>query len=651
MKVLYSHIKELVPGLTAGPKEVGEVLTMTGFMMDSFEEVTFQGEIDYLLGLEVRQNRADCTAVWGVAKEVAAYYGLIAVIPQLNINNLKSGDLKIKITAKDDVKRIKAVRIKGVKNQKSPAWLEEFLGFYDINSVNLLVDLSNYVMIMTGYTSHLLDLEKMQGDLNWSLNKKKVEITSLDGTQVVLEGGELVISDDKQILALAGIVGCQAAGISMTTQELILEMALYDRYLIKQNSRRLAIVTEASNRLSRDLDPLSLENACAYLTDLIVMMAGGEVVAETDYENKVKSSEAIVLKPNLISSFAGVTIENEQSMEILKSLRFQVEIESDKWLVTPPSDRLDINEPEDLIEEVIRMYRYDKIAHDRVPALMAVKDITNPLYWAKDRLRQYLVARGFDEILSQPLVSTELNELTNYIGWEQILTQNSVNEDFPALRLSLASGLFKQYQVFTKKNVAPIKIFEIGKVFGRIDNKYLEAENLAWLISVSDGSKALNQLRLEVETVLGQLGLCEVEYEKMSKSPRLANSNSCFVIKFEGQDLGVIYKTNLVEADAVYLAEINLEILIKLLSEPKVSAIYELNHKLVVLDANVEVVNADLEQRLAEIKTELGWECLWSLQVIDSYQLEETCRYTVRVTYRGLTDQEAKAVHQRIFQL
>ena len=226
MKALYSEIKKLVPNLKAGPREAGEVLSLIGFMMDDLEKVQYQGKENYLIGLEVRQNRADCLSIIGVARELAAYYGLEMKLPEIKPPTFGEKEIEIKVEAADFVKRISAVEIGNLKNGESPAWLKEFLNLYDFNSVNLLVDLSNYVMICAGYPSHLMDKEKIYGDqISWAINRDFEKITTLDGSEIELnknsKNGELIIRDGKNILALAGIVGGQAAEISSETGSII----------------------------------------------------------------------------------------------------------------------------------------------------------------------------------------------------------------------------------------------------------------------------------------------------------------------------------------------------------------------------------------------------------------------------------------------
>lgn len=648
MKVLYSKIKELVPDLTANPREVAEVLTMIGMMVDGFRELEYMGQKDYLLSLETR-NRVDCWSLWGVARELAAYYNLKTKIPN-PLETRVAKELHIVVGAREAVRRIRAVEISGLKNQKSPQWLAQFLAIYEMKSLNLLVDLSNYVMIVTGYASHLIDKDKLQGNLTWQINKQQRVINTLDGSELKLNNGELLIVDDENVVALAGLVGTQVASISEESSNVVLEMAVYDSALIKKNSRQLNVVTEAGNRLAKEMDAQSLALAFDYLLDLIINEAGGEVLSQCDYYPAPRVMGVISFDPSSPSRFAGIEIGEAKAMEILLALRCQVVVDAEQWLVTVPSDRGDLTMAEDLIEEVIRMNRYDSIPSDQLPALPVTRDLTRPLYYLKDDLRIILAARGFDEVLSQPLVDQQSNEQANYLPWQAIVTQNSVNEEFPVLRLGLITSLVAQCTNWLKKNIEPVRIFEIGKVFGKEAGKYQESEHLALLMMMPTGAKALVQLQQDLAVVMGQIGLVDLNYQLLKKAPALANHHSAYLISADGEELGVIYKLAEVELGMVYVAELDLEKVVEIVARNKQVAVCELTQKLVVLDANLELASRQkLQEKLVEIKKEIGLDYLWGLVVSDVYKLDKNYRYTVRVSYQGLGDQDAKTLHDKLF--
>lgn len=653
MKVLYSQIKELVPGLTSSPKEVGEALTLTGFMMDSFTEVSYKGKNDYLIGLEIRQNRADCLSVIGLAREVAAYFNLKTSIPKIKQIASSKEQLDIKIEATRVVKRVLAIKIDEVTNQKSPDWLKEYMAFYDLNSVNLLVDLSNYVMLLTGYPSHLIDYEKISGKLTWATNKSFDEITTLFGSVVKLQKEtELIIKDEKDILALAGIVGGEKAKIDIQTKSIIAEIAVYDRSVIRKNSRSLNLVTEASHRLEKDIDQNGVALAMNLLVSLILKYAGGKINSSLfDYYPKKYISPSIKFETSLPSRFAGIEIKEKDVLKIFKNLNFIVKGKGDSLLVTPPTYRLDIALPEDLVEEVIRIYGYDRIPVDEVPKLTVTTDITPKNIILAEKMRDIMTVLGFDETLSWTLTKDGDNELVNYLDWDVIIAQNSSNDIYPNLRQSMIVGLLNQLNQYIKNNVDFINIFEIGKVFGEKNNKYLEHEAIG-ILSTSNRN-AIVAFKDKTESLLRLIGLDNIEYIESGLKPKIANANSCWDIYCGEQKIGILYKLIPQEIKFnVYCAEINVTKTTALLLNVKDNPVVELTQKLVILDANVELENKEsIVEYLKNVKDKFNKKNIWSISIVDVYVLNKKIRHTVRVTYVGLSDQEAKKIHLKAFGL
>ncbi|MDD4900969.1 MAG: phenylalanine--tRNA ligase subunit beta [Patescibacteria group bacterium] len=652
MKLLYSQLKELIPALKASPKEAGRVLTMVGFMMDSLKEVKFNHGPDWLMSFEIRQNRADCLSVFGLARELAGYYGLKINWPKIAKLAFSKDRLEIKVEAAGAVKRISAVKMTGLKNTQSPAWLKDYLELQGINSVNLLVDLSNYVMFLTGYPSHLIDVEKMTGNLRWSLNKEFNRVTTLFGTVVPLKKDqELIIRDDKNIIATA-LVGSRAAEISLATTEVIAEVATYDRAVIRKNSRDLNIVTEASHRLEKELDPNGTRAALELLIGLIKKSAGGEVASALfDYYPKKYASPAIKFDPRLPGQFAGVAIAPSQAIKILKNLNCALKKSGAGYLVTPPTYRQDLNLAEDLVEEVIRLFGYEKIVAEKIPSLEVAPNITPKNIILAEKARDILTSLGFDEILSWPLTKHEANSQTNYLAWQEIATQNSINDLCPDLRQSMATGLFNQLAEYEKNNVEAIKIFEIGKIFGQIGKKYLEDESLGLLSAATQ--RSLDEFKNQLEILLRSLGLTDLKYFTAAHGPAAANPESCWEILAQGQAIGLIYKLKpRANKLNVYFAEINITSITALLKKVKNYPVVELTRKLISLDANVELAkNESIYKYLTGLEKKLDKDHLFSLNISDVFPLTDKVRYTIRVVYKELSDQEAKKIHLQAFGL
>lgn len=645
MKVLYSEIKNLIPGLKASPKEVGETLTLTGFMMDGLEEVSYKGKKDFLISLEIRQNRADCLSVIGLAREVAAYYNLkVNVTSVKKIKEIKE-NLNIKIEAKDYVKRVLAVSLDSVENNESPEWLKEYMYLYGLATAGILVDLSNYVMIMTGYPSHLIDSKKIEGIISWSINDQSREIETISGLKTKLNTGEIIIKDDKDVLALAGIIGGNKGIIDNNTKSLIVEFAVYDRSIIRKNSRSLNISTEASKRLEKELDPNGIDYAMELLVSLILEHAKGKITSSFfSYYPKKHISPKIKFNERLSSDLSGIEISNKETLRILKGLNFFV---SKDLIVIPPTYRMDVSLPEDVAEEIIRIYGYDKIPTNDIPKLEIVKNITPPNIILSDKIRDTLNTLGFDEILSWPLTQKGVNAEINYLKLNEIFTQNSVNELYPNLRQSIASGLLNQMNEYFKKGVEYIDIFEIGKVFGESNKKYIEYDSLG-LLSVSK-ENSLPQFKNKIDSLLRILGFKNISYLNAEIKPKTSNPNSCWDIYIKNQCVGIIYKLTPSEIKLnTYFAEINIQKITEILLKVKNNPVVEITQKLTFLDVNVEIKDkSSIYEIINLLEKNISSRYLWSINVIDIYNN----KYTLRITYKELSDKESKAEHAKVLEI
>ena len=623
MKILFSSIKKLVPELKADPHEVGRVLSMIGFLNDGFEEVKYIGKKDVVLDFEVRQNRADCLSVIGLAREVAAYYGLRCVVPRYSYP--KHGRAKLGITVPaggDAVRRIVSLRISGVKNSVSPAWLKEFVELHGINSINILVDLSNYAMLMTGYPSHLFDTRYVQGSLSWAINKEFDSITTLDGTKVRLPGGELLIRDDKHPLSTT-MVGGDISAVRKDTTSIIVEIAIYDHALIRRNSRALSVVTEASHRLEKLLDPNGAAPAMQMLSSLIVEHCGGVVDSSLfEYYPKPRVAPKITFDTRLPASYAGIPITHATAMKILKRLRFVVAKtrKEDVIAVTVPSDRMDVALPEDVVEEVVRMVGFDTIPSDEVPDFPVTDTIGSPVARLAEEMRDMLVSHGYDEIRSIPLAAHDRNASVAYRAFEPAVTENSVNEEFPELRVSIAAGLFEQYEKYVKRNLEFVRLFEIGRVFG-CDGGYHERTALGALYAGSLDGGGLRECQDAIQRLLRHAGASDVRYGPLAVMPSVAHPHTAWEIRGGGRSCGIMYKLQVMRGGrAAYFFEIDLDVIVRL-QKPTSHAVHELTEKLVMLDANVSGDEKALVSRMDSARKEIGVNNLWSMHVVDAFPL------------------------------
>lgn len=653
MKILFSQIKQLVPTLRAKPTDVAHALTITGVMVEKVEEVQVGGKPDVLLSLEVRQNRPDCLGVFGIAREVAAYFGERFVAPKLDIDVPKT-KLPIQVLAKDDVRRVVAVKLAGVINGESPTWLVDTLGLFGMNSIDLLVDLSNYAMLMTGFPNHVFDADKVAGTLTWQRSSKNETLTTLDGSVLALEKNtHLVITDAIGPLVLASAVGGKRSAVSKDTKNVLIEVAVYNPAKLLRDAKSLNVVTEAGNRLQKELATEPARNALEYVIALYQKYAKASVASDIyDYYPKAAKQKSIKVPVGLPSQVSGIAISTTRAVSVLKHLGFSVRTSKNVIEVVPPSHRTDIESVADVVEEVIRMVGIDTIPIDEPPALKPVQSVTPKRLILENVVRQYLVGLGFDEIFSLPLVTSEINSLTNWQSWEEIRTQNSINEEFPVLRQTLISGLFEQEKKFLLKGISHVSLFQIGNVFGSTGKKYEERAMLSALVQTA---KPFADIQSKLDALLRAIGLSNIRFVPSERRPVLANPYSCFDVFSGKTKLGIVCKlrpekltgNSMVPETALF--EIDVDILTHAVMKTHNTSATEVTDKLVSYDVNIVLAkDVSIAGKLDEITTKIG-KHVWSVEVVDSYPVESSIRYTVRVTYVGLSESKTKVLHDKIF--
>lgn len=647
MKVLYSQLKKYLPELSASAKDVANVFTMTGFMLDKFIEVDYNGQKDYFLDLEVRQNRADSFGVLGLARELSAYYKIPLKYPEYNISlGGNTYKLPITISAKEAVKRVQAVKLIDLEIKESPEWLKDYLSLYDINSINNLVDLTNYVMIETGHASHVFDTDLVGDALTWEVNNGKYpKMTTLNGQEVELTADSLLITDGKRPLSLSFIGGKDDA-VTNSTKKVIIEMAVYNGTLVRQNARDLKIVTEAGTRLEKFMDPNSIPQVFEWLISLILENCGGTIVSDL-FDEYIQITPEIEITVDLdkVQQVAGIPITYTESKEYLKNLGFKIIADNNNSVkVLRPVNRLDIETQQDAFEEIIRMKGFNNIPSNYLTT-QVVKDITPTRIYLMDNITNCLATNGLDEVRSWVLVDQKSNDLTRFIDWDAIRVTNSINEEVPFLRQSIAVSLLGQAQTYIKNNITPIELFEIGKIFGKKEGTYTEINSLGMLIANND----INYLKLKLESLIRYLGMDKIEYIKDTNPPRSSHPLTSWQIRIENQIAGVIYITNKNEFVEVSVAEINIDLIDSIINKNKKSSTQEVTQKIVTLDANVNLAKDVDVNSFVLNKLESVGANLWSWELIDQFKSESDIKYTVRVSYVNLSDTSAKELHAKLF--
>jgi len=628
MKITYSDLKTLIPDLHVPIRKLADDLTLIGHFTEGIEKVKNEG----ILSLEVRQNRGDCLSYWGIARDLAVFYRLPLIKTEEKLVSPSRYQLPIEIKASQKVKRVMAIKLTSLQNKPSPTKLKRFLELNEINSVNHIVDLTNFIMLWYGIPSHAFDTQKLTDKLIWETNHDKYkQITTLDGTNLKLTKNNLVITDNQKVLSL-GMIGGQNCAINLKTKELVLEMAIYDRAQVRKDSRELKIITEASLRLEKDLDTELILQAFNHLVNLILKNCSGEVASQIfDYYPHSPVLPEIKFDLQKPSQFAGIEIPADFAQNTLKRLDCRLEPNSQAAnliKVTPPSLRKDLNLEEDLIEEVIRFWGYNKIPVNQPISGKQLTDVTPDSFYLNMQLKEKLVLLGYDEIRSWPLIKKSHfypNKTINLKRVEKIYTENNINSHYPLLRQSIVSSLTNQQEQLEKFKVGNMELFEIGKVFYQHKDKYLEHHSLGILSFDQDKlERDLKQLFKELDT---------------------AN----FPIKIE------LIKN-------AYLVEINLKTFLEKMAaklEKKLinyqndpQSTRELTRQIITFDANLIFNSRQRETQLIKhYLKKIGPGKVWQIQIIDVFPVKQGFKYTLRVSYYNLTQKQAKTIHFRTFNL
>lgn len=547
MKIPLSWLAKYIK-LEHNAKEFGDIMTQLEFMQDGpIEEINGEKVID----LEVRQNRPDIFSIIGAAREYAAYIDKPVNYPE-EINELPvewgEPNKTLSVQAKDIVKRFCAIEIENIKVKPSPDWLIKDLEAYGIPAINNIVDITNYVMLEYGMPLHAFDKEKLSKDKDSTLLtlRRGMEGESFEtwqGTKIDLTKEDLVVADSVKPVAIAGIIGGANSDIGKSTENIILEAAVYDQATVRRSSLRHNLRTEASTRHEKFLNPNMVEVAIRRALQLIKELAEGEITRVEDFYEKIQEPIAIDFNFFEIERLGGVQLPIEEASEILKRLGFivleqkeAIGLEKNILTVRVPDWRTDITIEADLVEEVLRLWGYDKIP---MKALSSdAPDYSTPLHLQlEEKIRDILVNLGLDEYVTSPLVHYKESDPL------QIKMENPLNKFQDALRTNLKDNLLEVIEFNKKAGRDRAAVFEVGKIYYKKRvGEFLEESRVQALYAGYDFAVIKSDF-MSLATKLGIINQLQwIEEEK--QLIYTINDKKVAVIKAQGYE---IYTNNLVE--------------------------------------------------------------------------------------------------------
>lgn len=675
-------------GMMCSEKELGLSQESEGILIlkgdyipgESFAKQT--GLDDWVFEIEITPNRPDCMSVFGIAREISAVTDLKLNNPDCNVDNEINLDKKFKIEIKDFrlCPRYSAKIFNNIIKKETPVWMKNRLLLCDVRPVNLMVDLTNYVMLETGQPLHAFD-----SDL---LASKKIIIRPasdgefiivIDGTVRNLNKNMIVIADEKEPVAIAGIMGGKNTEINENTKNVFLESANFDGPSIMKTSKKIGLRSEASNRFEKKIDPHLTVAAIKRFENLLNKITGQQFEKEIyDSYLEINREKLINLRFKKIFQVLGIKIQKNTVSQILEKLGIKNKIEKDYVSALVPSFRFEDLEREiDLIEEIARIYGFEKIPTQKIKSDSNQGRYT---YYQKiiKEIRQSLADAGLNEVINYSFTSLKefkffkLNEEKEFRDYVKIL--NPLNEDFEILRTSLIQSLTGNLKNNISKKITDLKIFEISKVFFKNateDNLPVEKNKLAVLISGRASLKSWNKSERFFD-FYDLKAIIEYLFERFQLKDNLSISNNEYRffhpsisgnINLNNDNIGIIGKIHPQLANTmdikqdIYYLEIDLDKFIaksqkekKFLSIPQFPSVNI--DMAIVIDGKVS--NKDIEDEISRN----GGQILRNIRLFDLYkgkQIEEgkkSLAYSLefRADDRTLKDLEVEIVFKRIVQ-
>lgn len=482
-KIKKSKIRGVVSyGMLCSEQELGFAEKSSGIMI--LDKALKIGEsigdalalFDYVIDYEITPNRGDCLSVIGIAREISAITGEPIKLPDVDIEEINEDINKyisVEILNPELCPRYTARLIKDITIGESPLWLKNRLIAVGLRPIYNIVDITNYVMYELGQPLHAFDYSFIEDKkIIVKTAEKGMKFKTLDSKEHELQEYNLLICDGRKPVALAGIMGGENSEVLPTTKDVLLEAAFFNPLNIRKSAKTLNIQTDAAYRFERSIDIENVPFASKRASYLMAKLADGKVVKGVVDAYPLKREEKKVsLRKERLWSFSGECIDFENAKGILKNLGFKIVDNSDnKVSLLVPSFRNDIFQEVDLIEEVLRIYGYDKLNGELPVSKVYPEYQYNFVKFIKD-LKEFFKNTGFSEAINYSFISSKENQLFNVENWQEVKLLNPLTEELEVLRFSLLPGLLKNVADNINFKNEDIKIFECGKIFYKDSSK------------------------------------------------------------------------------------------------------------------------------------------------------------------------------------
>ncbi len=522
----------------------------------------FDVENDDVFEIGLTPNRADAMSHYGVARDLKAgllqkEVSLELITPSVSSYHVDTRSLKIDVDVKDKEKcpRYCGVTISGVKVEASPSWLQHRLKSIGLSPINNIVDITNYVLHELGQPLHAFDAHKIVGNkVEVKTCKAGTKFTTLDEVVRELHEDDLMICDAEKPMCIAGVFGGIDSGVTESTTNIFLESAYFNPVSVRKTAKRHGLNTDASFRFERGIDPNITEYALKRAALLIIEIAGGEITSDISdtYPNKIKDFEVRLSFENA-KKLIGEEIPRETIKSILTSLDIKVNNVTETGLgLTVPAYRNDVQREADIIEEILRVYGYNKVGTTEKLNASISNSSRFEDYKLQNIIGNQLASQGFFEIMANSLTSPKYMELSEQLNAEHnIKMLNPLSNDLEVMRQSLLfSGLEAVSHNINRKR-EDLKLFEFGKTYHQYAEEREEHKHLSLFVTGNKVAERWNSsatpsdffyLKGTVETILQRLGLNRLK-SAATKSDIFSEGVSLSLGKNKMVDFGLVKKS------------------------------------------------------------------------------------------------------------
>lgn len=625
------------------------------------DPIKLMGMDDGVIDFELTANRGDLLSILGMAYEIGAIYDKKVKDIDLSYNQSNediNNSFKVNVKT-DNCSIFLAKRVENVVIKESPAFIKNRLIASGIRPINNVVDISNYVMLEVGQPLHYYDADTLNGCLEVRMAEENEKLTTLDDVERTLSSEDIVISNGKKAIGLAGVMGGAETEITENTKNIMIESAIFDNVKIRKTSKEI-LRSEASNRFEKGLDPnrtyMAIERSCHLLEKYADAKIVGGLVK---YDEASLEDTKIDVSLEKVNRVLGTTISKEDVLDVFRKLAFETEVNGDKITVSVPKRRIDISIEEDLIEEVGRIYGVNNI-EGKLPSLPLKQGSYNKTL---RNIRNKMIDLGLNETLSYILVNDK--EATKYTtdNVEIVKLLDPMTEERNTLRYSMIPSLVKIYEYNKARSQKDVSIFEIGKGFYKKDEQYGENLKLCALmtgeryLSVKSKQVDFYDIKGVAEELLDYLGYGgRYSFVVKDELPKEFHPYQTAQISVNNDIVGIIGKLHPnCTKDNVYVLEINLD---KLLEKKTGKMKYKEISKFPSVKKDLAVViDKDItSEEIAKQIKKLAGNLLLGSKIFDVYTGENIEENKKSIAYslefgaadRTLTDDEINAILEKI---